>query len=436
MFNQGNKSLYSLEKLKDIISLLNESSTFLANLYNQSLNNCSDYNFTISLVDSILHYIDNYFETKLKTIIDNIKDLKYSFDNKNKTKIKNKSKDKDKDKDKDKSKELKKNFSYIDFEKDEEYTSKDIQNLNKNIIIEFTQFSTDFIKDDDEIENQTLGTKLFQIANISRNAYNDSDKILSYLYKDFEKEMEKDKEKPLIISSLDQFRKNFSCWVKNQVTGQKAKQYIDNFSKQFNPNYINEEKTKIKTYFTKLYKELLNLYFICKLSFPSVEIDFNLKDENYNNKTMIDNFPSSLKYKPKVNFVYFPSLYSNGNYLDNAKQWVFTYINTNKKNTFHVDNKYLIPLIEDKNRFKIPKVSDIIKLELKKEILYTTNMNYKISDDVNKELLIYTSNKNTNQTNKFRINKSSFKLLENEEINKMELYLYNELIYSKDFKKV
>ena len=61
MFNQGNKSLHLLEKLKNIISLLNESSTNLANLYNQSLNNCVDYNFTISLVESFLHYLDRKF---------------------------------------------------------------------------------------------------------------------------------------------------------------------------------------------------------------------------------------------------------------------------------------------------------------------------------------------------------------------------------------
>ena len=88
---------------------------------------------------------------------------------------------------------------------------------------------------------------------------------MSYLYKDFKKEMEKVKKKSFIISCPAQFRKNFSCWVKNQVTWKKAKQYIDKFSKQFNPNYINEERTKIKTYFIKLYKELLNLYFYSKI---------------------------------------------------------------------------------------------------------------------------------------------------------------------------
>ena len=48
---------------------------------------------------------------------------------------------KNKSKDKDKCKELKKNLSFDNYKKDEEYTSKDIQNLNKNIIIELTQFS-------------------------------------------------------------------------------------------------------------------------------------------------------------------------------------------------------------------------------------------------------------------------------------------------------
>ena len=37
----------------------------------------------------------------------------------------------------------------------------------------------------------------------------------------------------------------------------------------------------------------------------------------------------------KVNFVILPSLFSNGNYLENGKYWVFTY----KKDTFKFDEQ-------------------------------------------------------------------------------------------------
>ena len=37
----------------------------------------------------------------------------------------------------------------------------------------------------------------------------------------------------------------------------------------------------------------------------------------------------------KVNFVILPSLFSNGNYLENGKSWVFTY----KKDTFKFDEQ-------------------------------------------------------------------------------------------------
>ena len=39
----------------------------------------------------------------------------------------------------------------------------------------------------------------------------------------------------------------------------------------------------------------------------------------------------------KVNFVILPSLFSNGNYLENGKSWVFTY----KKKTFYFSDSKL-----------------------------------------------------------------------------------------------
>ena len=165
-------------------------------------------------------------------------------------------------------------------------------------------FSINFINDEDSIDNKTLGMNLIQIADLSRRAYDDCDKLLSQLYKEFEK----DKEKDIIISSPDQFRKDFSAWVKNT----KKKYIIEQFIYKLTSSLItSEERKEMKNYFNKLYKDLLILYLQCQLSFPPVIINFNQEDKDFNSKKMIDNFQIGKTYKAKVNFLFFPSLFSN-----------------------------------------------------------------------------------------------------------------------------
>ena len=84
-----------------------------------------------------------------------------------------------------------------------------------------------------------------------------------------------------------------------------------------------------------MYKELTILYFQCEISFPVVQIDFDNNAKNFNSETMIE-YPHNHGNK-NVNFVYFPSLISNDNYLEKGKQWVFTYIENKKKRTFYFE---------------------------------------------------------------------------------------------------
>ena len=71
------------------------------------------------------------------------------------------------------------------------------------------------------------------------------------------------------------------------------------------------------------------LYFHYELSFPIVDVDFNSNSEIlFNHEKMIDFINKG--NNRKVDFIILPSLFSNGNYLENGKFWVFTY----KKDTF------------------------------------------------------------------------------------------------------
>ena len=157
------------------------------------------------------------------------------------------------------------------------FTSKDIQNYYSEIIDYFKRYSTNYIDDDDEPENKTIGEFLENVANISRKSYNDSNKFLELLYDKFNNIKNKSE---TIISSVDQFKMEFSSWVKNN------QQFIENnleyFIKERNiDKYINEQKEQNKkNYLEKLYKDLLILYFQCELSFPSITINFK-KEEEY-----------------------------------------------------------------------------------------------------------------------------------------------------------
>ena len=76
------------------------------------------------------------------------------------------------------------------------------------------------------------------------------------------------------------------------------------------------------------------MYLHCVLSFPYVEISFE-NEEKFNSEKMIDFINRG--HNRKVNFVILPSLFSNGNFLQNGKSWVFTY----NKNTFRFEESEL-----------------------------------------------------------------------------------------------
>ena len=194
----------------------------------------------------------------------------------------------------------------------------------------FKRFSINFIKDEDEIENQTIGEFLIKIANISRISFNHSNIFLKIMYYNYESKKYKDNE--IIISSLDQFREEFSSWAKNnnEMINSELKKYL----KCEDIPYIKEQIDKnSKDYFRKLYEELVLLYFKCELSFPSIKIDFSNNESDFNYDKMIE-YPHNNEENKKVNFVYFPSLSSNDNYIEKGKKWVFIYINNNKKKHF------------------------------------------------------------------------------------------------------
>ena len=192
------------------------------------------------------------------------------------------------------------------------FTSKEIQEENKEITRIFQKEAYSFMNYEEEIENENVAFFLKNVAEISRKSYSESTKLFKSLLEKYnlterKKNIELDKE---------QDKKEFSSWVK------KNEKY----------NNLQEDKSKVKenkkaNFLSDLSSKLKIMYLHCELSFPYVEISFE-KEENFNSEKMIDFINRG--HNRKVNFVILPSLFSNGNFLQNGKSWVFTYNN----NTF------------------------------------------------------------------------------------------------------
>jgi len=304
------------------------------------------------------------------------------------------------------------------------FTSKDIQNYYSEIIDYHKRHSVNYINDDDEPENKTIGVFLEKVANISRKSYNDSNKFLQLLYNKF-KNVKSNYE--TIISSLDQFKMEFSSWIKNK--NQLMEKSLENFVKNANINeYLNEQKEEeTKNYLEKLYKDLLLLFFQCELSFPSITINFK-KEEEFNFTKMEDLADNKGKGEKKINFVVFPSLISNGEFLQKGKQYVFTYFNDEKKKTFYFENINLEPLIEENKKFCIPRLKDKLKINLIKILI--PEINYKIAENIKRDYKFHLKNKKTNEEKEEVIKNSFIKIGENEECIKCDFYLMSEYISS------
>ena len=204
------------------------------------------------------------------------------------------------------------------------FIPKDIQEENKEITRNFQNEAYNYMNANEKVENENVATFLKNVAIISRISYKES-KNLHKLMK--EKYIKLIGNKTPKVDENSQ--KEFSFWIKNIEKEKGKKEYENSLSPI---KLIEEEKNiSVQKYLTQLYYDLTIMYFHCNISFPLIEINFTMK-EDFNSEIMID-FINRGKNR-KVNFVILPSLFYNGNYIQNGKFWVFTYY----KNTYRFKN--------------------------------------------------------------------------------------------------
>ena len=306
------------------------------------------------------------------------------------------------------------------------FTSKDIQEENKEITRNFQNETYNYMNVNEKIENENVALFLKEVAKLSRISYNNKN-LLFKLMKDKYIQI-----KGNISFNDENSKKEFSSWVKKFEKENGNKEYLNilNQIKLFDNNNTNQK------YLEKLFYDLTIMYFHCDLSFPSIQINFK-KENDFISEKMID-FINRGKNR-KVNFIILPSLFSNGNYLQNGKSWVFTYY----KNTFKFDdtiNDTLNKLLEKEykntntNSTKtIKNIKDILKMNVicknksqGKEITVFTN--YEIPKNLKYEYIFVFKNNITNIISDFATNKKSFVINNYFDIVEYRLKLENEII--------
>ena len=299
------------------------------------------------------------------------------------------------------------------------FTSKDIQEENKEITRIFQKEAYNYMNDDEEIENENVGFFLKDVAQISRNSYYEANKLLKLLFEKFNLSIGKKS------INDEQNKKEFSSWVKEYEKKNKYPKY----------EQIGKYKgKKDEKYLSDLFYQLRKMYLHCKISFPIVEINFE-KEEIFNSEKMIDFINRG--HNRKVNFVILPSLISNKNFLQNGKSWVFTYI----KNTFKFQESELVFLNNNSKRDSnqstnslknINLVVDKIKKDNSYYALATTNI--EISKDKEIKYCFYLRDEDNNTRREYT-KENYLKIPRNYKVNKCILIIGNISIVSNTLNK-
>ena len=291
------------------------------------------------------------------------------------------------------------------------FTSKDIQEENKEITRYFQNEAYNYIKDDEEVENENIAKFLKKVGIISRVSYNQVKKLYKIMKNKY----------------MKNFEKKFSSYVKN-LEEKKGYKYENILNKV---KFVkNDEDEKEQKFLLKLFYDLSIMYFHCNISYPLVEISFK-KEKNFNADNMID-FINRGKDR-KVNFIILPSLFSNGNFLQNGKSWAFTF----SKDTYRFKgliNESLNNFIEpDNSMLKNIKNNLPIKVYYKSKndsIYIIVRTKFEIPKNVEYEFIFYLKNVYNNKCMRIRTKKKVFRTKKIYEIKKFKFKLENKTIIS------
>ena len=298
------------------------------------------------------------------------------------------------------------------------YTPNDIEQKNEEIITFLNdKILDDYLVDENEEKciNETVGNFLYSIGGISRKSFQLTKDIYHEFFNEYKKYLKSNNE--WLTFEHEKDRRNLSIWIKKCLDEKNFYEYYSIKNIKIIEKYLyNDDKTDNILF--KLFKDFIELYIKCYLSFPSIEIKYTGENIEFNAKIMKDYILKNAK-KKKVNFCYLPGLISNGDFIKNGKYNVFTYCD----NTFQIkENIFEEPIKEQSiELYTIPNKSQIkfkfnFKFdETKSNCNIITEIEPSISPDLNPNfILCKLINQNSgrsiseNETGIFKVSREYF----------------------------
>lgn len=300
----------------------------------------------------------------------------------------------------------------------EYYTPNDIEEKNEEISTFLNEkIYDDYLDDKEKCVNENAGNFLYSIGGISRISFQLANDIYHELFNEYKKYLKSNNESLEFFHEKD--RRNLSIWIKKCLIEKNFYEYYSNKNINIIEKYLNKDDEKTNDILFKLFKDFIELYIKCYLSFPPIEIKYTKEHIDFNPKSMKDFILKNAKIK-KVNFCYLPGLISNGEFINNGKYNVFTYT----EKTYKIRGKVFGDLIKGQNTelYKIPNKKDLkIKINLMfDERKSNCNINVEIKPsippDLNPKFFLFKvigQNKfefiSENDKGIFKMNKENFK---------------------------
>lgn len=207
------------------------------------------------------------------------------------------------------------------------YKVKDIENDYNKLENEIQQISLDKNCDDDKdnenkIKENSHENYLKELKNISLEAQKIANEIKKLLFQEFQerypkfKNLKLDKKNNVDPGCINEF----SSFCKNNIKNEK--QIVEDFCQKYKNQKYNQEDLDI-------FIKLTNIYLKCGLCNELIELKTCNYNEIFNNKKMYD-LAEIRGSNKNVKFFVLPGLFYNGNFFQNGKIHVYTYINQKK----------------------------------------------------------------------------------------------------------
>ena len=215
------------------------------------------------------------------------------------------------------------------------FTPIEIEKENEMINSFIKEKLYDYMPETEKVYNETVGRFVYSIGGISRISQNIANKLNNELFEEYKKYISFSNNYNYYLKyNNEEIRKKYSIWTKKCIIGNGIYEYYSYVNNKEIEKYLYKKDIKTNKILFKLFQLFICLYLKCHLSFPIVIAQYTKDNCDYDSKYMFDDFSKKGAKNKKANFCYIPALISNGRFVNNAKYYVFTFI---EGKSFHIE---------------------------------------------------------------------------------------------------